>query len=192
MLDSSASKLQLDVSNDEAVPDFPYTRCCSCCSLYHCCCFQFECFGNFGHFSCFINILIFHDHTLANGNKLFLLDLSCSFIFCSWHQQQKVSAFFFVHRPLMTLTMEILRLLVRTSPIDDADNPVFDVLHVDICSIRNLYCFWFNPFLIKSLFLLNNDRNRYSAANPFDKMKSHVGKQLYQLVIVTIPCNIQY
>ena len=78
----------------------------------------------------------------------------------------------------MALTTEILGLLVRTAPVDDANNPFLEVLmmqttdiigplvrtapgyydndhvdgvlHMGRCSIQNLFSFLFNPFLIKS------------------------------------------
>ena len=91
----------------------------------------------------------------------------------------------------MTLTMEILRLLVRTSPVDDASDPVFEVIRIDSCSVRTHYRFRLNPFSIKSPFFLNNVRNRYFFPNPIDKMKIHVREKLYQIGLVTIPCNNQ-
>ena len=75
--------------------NFPHTCCCSCCIIYPCFCFHFACFrfllcycfGNFsltppwafgtGHCSWCLTIFNLHNHTLVDGNKLFLLKLSC-------------------------------------------------------------------------------------------------------------------
>ena len=53
----------------------------------------------------------------------------------------------------MTPMMEVIRLLVFTAPVDDNDNPVVEVLRVDICSVKTLYCFRLNPFFIKLPFV---------------------------------------
>ena len=50
---------------------------------------------------------------------------------------------------LVTLTTESLELLVRKNPVDDANNPVLKFLHVGRYSVRNFYRFTFNPFSIK-------------------------------------------
>ena len=90
----------------------------------------------------------------------------------------------------MTLTMEIISLIVRTAPVDDADYPVFKVLRVDSCSVRTLYHFQFNLFLIKLPFCFyNNVGNQSFFPNPINKMKTRAEKQLYRLGLVTIPCN---
>ena len=56
-----------------------------------------------------------------------------------------------VLKVLVTLMTEILGLLVRTAPADDADNTILEVLFVGKFSIQTLYRFLFNPFSIKSL-----------------------------------------
>ena len=90
----------------------------------------------------------------------------------------------------MTLMMEILRLLVRTAPADDANDSDFEVLYVDSCFVRTLYCFWLNRFSKKlPLCIFNHVRNRFFAPNPIDKIKITVGKKLYRLGLITIPCK---
>ena len=33
----------------------------------------------------------------------------------------------------MALTMDLIRIIVLTAPVDDADNTILEVLHVDSC-----------------------------------------------------------
>ena len=115
--------------------------------------------------------------------------MSCSYSACWWLQQRKFSALLFVQRLLMALTTKIICLIVITAPVDDDNDPVFEVLHGDSYSVRTLYRFRLNPFLIK--FLYNVFKYWYFAPNCIDNMKSHVGKQLYRLGLVTIPFNNQ-
>ena len=90
----------------------------------------------------------------------------------------------------MTLMMKIIRLLVHAAPVHDADDPFFGVLCMDSCSVRTLYHFQFNLFLIKLPFCFyNNVGNQSFFPNPINKMKTRAEKQLYRLGLVTIPCN---